>query len=114
MLTWYTKRCGGPRPIVTVRLRRLVRESVVTAIVEHIPVVDERSDVEARSQSSILHFRHLALACDQNNTLYFAKYTRRCSQQTPTGAPMDPLGDIHNLLTPQKNPAGAHGHFQSY
>jgi len=73
-LTWYTERCARPRSVITLRLFCLVRESVVTAIVQLVAVVDERSHVETRLQRTILHRRHLALAYNHNTNLYFAKY----------------------------------------
>jgi len=66
MLTWRTERCSSPGPVVATWLGSFVRKSVVTAVVEHISVVDERSHVETRPQCSVLDLWHLALACHWN------------------------------------------------
>jgi len=52
-LTGSAERCSGPSSVVAARTSSFVRKPVATAIVEHVSVVHERSDVETRLQRSV-------------------------------------------------------------
>jgi len=66
LVTWDADGVCGPGTVDAMWFSRFIGEPIITTVVQHVAVVDERSDVESRLQSPVVDLRNLALACDRN------------------------------------------------